>query len=93
MGVWGEHLRRQFSGALTTRTYFCASKCGNKGTGTNDCKAAANTLFGADATNCGNICTTSQCSAGVDRCISYCCSQDGGCVDTAHQKMTDNGFN
>ena len=51
-------------------------------------------MFGEYASVCGDaVCGTAQCGAAVDRCISYCCSQDGSCVSAAHARMDSEGWN
>lgn len=83
-GIW---LGQQTYWTYNTRSYLCADMCGNKGRGSVECKANVKDIFNSDAAHCGPVCNTQQCDRAVDLCVSYCCNQDSGCVDSSHSKM------
>lgn len=88
MRVWGEYLRNQYAGTLTRRSTFCASKCSNTGTGVDQCKGAAERMFGEFAKVCGNaVCGTAQSQTAVSECVSNCCGLESDCNKAANEKV------
>lgn len=94
MDVWGQELSRRtpprtgrMNLSVMPRDGFCASSCGNEGSGQDACLTAARLMFGTHAHSCTDACRSSQCAEAVDRCLARCCQQDNRCVQSAKRSI------
>ena len=87
-GMW---LRGQSSGWFQNRPKYCASMCGNSGSGQPVCLENSVAIFTeSDSNVCKKVCEAAQCPNAVSICLSFCCEQDASCAEAAQTILDKN---
>ena len=95
MQKYGIYLYNNGPGSMfQTRSYMCASYCGNNGYGMNYIEANLDSIYpvNTDRQYCGQLAKQSQPYENINACIVFCCDQELGCRDAAWIKLRNNNL-